>query len=159
METLPESDRARESLELILFLIRGQEYCIDIKRVLEIRGWSPATPVAWAPEHVHGVINLRGKVIAVVDLGALLGAPITEPGARNVIIVAMLGDQRVGLLVDAVSETLCVETSQIHATPRAATPADHAGRGALGFLTLGERMVSVIDLDRYQSDAVLHEAA
>jgi purine-binding chemotaxis protein CheW len=56
--------------EMISFTTGAQEFCIDIHSVREIRGWTPATPMPRAPEFVRGVINLRGTVMPVLDLGA-----------------------------------------------------------------------------------------
>jgi chemotaxis signal transduction protein len=59
--------------EMITFLIGIQEFCIDVMMVREIRGWTPATPVAHAPAFVSGVINLRGTVLPIIDFAARLG--------------------------------------------------------------------------------------
>ena len=59
--------------ELISFQIGTQEFCVDITSVREIRGFTPATPVPHAPPHMRGVINLRGAVMPVIDLGRRLG--------------------------------------------------------------------------------------
>ena len=74
--------------ELIAFRIGEQEFCVDIMAVREIRGWTPATPLPHAPSFVRGVINLRGAVLPIIDLGARGSACApTEPTARHVIIV------------------------------------------------------------------------
>ena len=73
--------------ELIAFRIGAQEFCVDIMAVREIRGYTPATALPQAPSFVRGVINLRGAVLAIVDLAARLGFPPAEPTARHVIMV------------------------------------------------------------------------
>src|ERR1700743_1498274 len=109
-----------ERQELISFRIGEQEYCVDIMSVREIRGWTPATPMPHAPEFVRGVINLRGTVMPVLDLGVRFGFGVTEATERHVIIVAQIDGQQVGLLVDAVCETLNVAASQIQPAPEIA---------------------------------------
>src|SRR5579872_4111430 len=94
--------------ELISFRIGAQEFCVDIMAVREIRGWTAATALPQAPAFVRGVINLRGAVLPIVDLGARLGLGVADPTARHVIIVAQVQNQIVGLLVDAVSDILTV---------------------------------------------------
>ena len=94
--------------ELISFRIGDQEFCVDIMAVREIRGWTPATALPHSPAYVQGVINLRGAVLPIVDLAARLGLKPAEPTVRHVIIVAQVGEQVVGLLVDAVSDILTV---------------------------------------------------
>ena len=88
--------------ELISFQIGDQEFCVDIMSVREIRGWTPATPLPRTPVFVRGVINLRGAVVAVIDLAARLGLGKTIPTPRHVIVIVTLGQQTVGLLADLV---------------------------------------------------------
>ena len=59
--------------ELLAFRLGDQEYCVDIMSVREIRGWTRATPLPFAPGHVKGVINLRGTILPVIDLAVRLG--------------------------------------------------------------------------------------
>jgi purine-binding chemotaxis protein CheW len=132
--------------ELISFRIGDQEYCVDIMSVREIRGWTPATPLPQSPGYVRGVINLRGAVLPVVDLGARLGMPVTEPTARHVIIVTRIADQLVGLLVDAVCDILTVTKDVIQPTPDVAC--EMAKNFVRGLLAVEGRMISLISLDR-----------
>jgi purine-binding chemotaxis protein CheW len=132
--------------ELISFRIGDQEYCVDIMSVREIRGWTPATPLPQSPCYVRGVINLRGAVLPVVDLGARLGMPVTEPTARHVIIVTRIDDQLVGLLVDAVCDILTVTKDVIQPTPDVAC--EMAKNFVRGLLAVEGRMISLISLDR-----------
>jgi purine-binding chemotaxis protein CheW len=143
--------------ELISFLIGRQEFCVDITHVREIRGWTPATPVPHAPAYLYGVINLRGAVMPVIDLAARLGMTASQPTERHVIIVAMVGAQSVGLVVDAVCETFAVRSEQIQ-------PAPDMGGEAMrslvrGFLQIEERMVSLISLERLLEESLAEVAA
>lgn len=108
---------AHGRLELISFEINGQEFCIDISVVREIRGWTPATPMPNTPSYILGVINLRGAVMPVFDLRSRLGLGRTEPSSRNVIVVVRSANQLVGLLVDAVQETFMVDADVLQAPP------------------------------------------
>ena len=142
--------------ELIAFRIGAQEFCVDIMSIREIRGWAPATPLPRSPGYVRGVINLRGAVLPIVDLSARLGLGAAEPSARHVIIVAQIGSQLVGLLVDAVSDILTATDDQVQPTPDVAS--DMARTFVQGILALEGRMVSLISLDRVLPD-VVQEAA
>ena len=133
------------SRELISFLIGTQEFCVDIMSVREIRGWTPATPLPHSPPFVRGVINLRGAILSIVDLAARLGFPPTEPSARAVIIVAQVGCQVVGLLVDAVTGILTVTADTVQPTPDVAS--DMARSFVTGVLAVEGRMISLITLD------------
>lgn len=104
-------------LELISFEIADQEFCIDIRAVREIRGWTPATPIPQAPDYIRGVINLRGAVIPVVDLRSRLGLGRTEPTSRHVIVVIQPEEGVAGLLVDGVQETFQVAADLLQPAP------------------------------------------
>jgi purine-binding chemotaxis protein CheW len=112
----PDQD-AGTILELISFEIADQEFCIDIRAVREIRGWTPATPLPQTPDYVRGVINLRGAVIPVLDLRDRLSLGRTEPSSRHVIVVIQHGESIAGLLVDGVQETFQVNADLMQPPP------------------------------------------
>lgn len=143
--------------ELISFRIGAQEFCVDIMEVREIRGWTPATALPQAPPFVRGVINLRGAVLPIVDLGSRLGLGAADPTARHVIIVAQVQNQVVGLLVDAVSDILTVTDDMIQPTPDVAS--EMVRNFVRGLLAIDGRMVSFISLDRVLPDNELDFAA
>ncbi len=144
MTHVKEHDMASNN-ELIAFRIGGQEFCVDIMSVRDIRGWTPTTPLPHSPEYVKGVINLRGSVLPVIDLAARLGFRSTEPTARHVIIVTQVGTQSVGLLVDAVSDILTITEDKIQPTPDVAS--ELARCFMKGVLAIEGRMISLIGLD------------
>ncbi|MEM6536100.1 MAG: chemotaxis protein CheW [Pseudomonadota bacterium] len=132
--------------ELVAFRVADQEYCVDIMSVREIRGWTPATALPHSPSFVCGVINLRGSVLPIVDLAARLGLQETEPEARHVIIVTQIGDQQVGLLVDAVSDILTIQDENLQPTPDVAS--ETAKAFVRGVMAIEDRMIRFIDLER-----------
>lgn len=101
--------------EVVSFRLGDQDFCIDISLVREIRGWTATTLLPHAQDHIAGVINLRGSVVAVVDLSARLGLGPTTPTPRHVVIIVAMNGQTVGLLADVVSDILTV-------TPEMAKP-------------------------------------
>jgi len=104
-------EKTADSLELISFEIGEQEFCIDIRTVREIRGWTAATPLPQAPDYIRGIINLRGSIMPVLDLRARLGLGVTEPSSRHVIVVVQDNERSAGLLVDGVQETFTVDVT------------------------------------------------
>ena len=140
------SATASTSRELIAFRIGEQEFCVDIMAVREIRGWTRATPLPRAPGYMKGVINLRGAVLPIVDLGARFGLTTSEPTARHVIMVARIGGRTVGLLVDAVSDIIQLTDEQVQPTPDVAS--DHVKTFVKGIFAIDGRMISLIELDR-----------
>jgi purine-binding chemotaxis protein CheW len=142
--------------ELISFRIGQQEFCVDIMAVREIRGWTPATALPQSASFVRGVINLRGAVLPIVDLAARLGFESAEATDRHVIIVAQIGVQTVGLLVDAVSDILTVTDDAIQPTPDVAS--DTARAFVRGLLSIDGRMVSLLALDHILPEPILEAA-
>ncbi len=137
--------------ELIAFRIGHQEFCVDIMSVREIRGWTPATPLPRAPGFMKGVINLRGAVLPIVDLGARLGLTTSEPTARHVIMVANIGGRMVGLLVDAVSDIIQLTDEAIQQTPDVAS--EQVRNFVKGIFAIDGRMISLLELEWILPDA------
>ena len=131
--------------ELISFRVADQEFCVDVMAVREIRGWSPATPLPHSPSYVRGVINLRGAVLPIIDLGARLGLGATKPTARHVIIVARIDKRTVGLLVEGVSDILTITDDMVQQTPDVAC--DTVRTFVKGILAVEGRMISLMSLD------------
>lgn len=130
--------------ELVTFRVSEQEYCVDIMSVKEIRGWTPATPLPNSPEFVEGVINLRGSVLPIVNLGVRLGIDLPPPTSRNVIMIVQRDGNGAGFLVDAVSDILTIQESQMQAAPEIGSV---VSRGFIkGVFALDDRMVRYIDL-------------
>lgn len=142
MSALAASEAA---LEVIAFTINGQEFCLDIMAVREIRGWSPTTILPHSPDYVRGVINLRGAVLPIIDFKARLGLGTTETSARSVIIVVRTGSRLIGLLVDAVSDILTAQQADVQATPNVGC--DTVSRFIKGIIAVDDRMISLVGLD------------
>ncbi len=133
--------------EVVAFRLGDQDFCIDIDHVREIRGWTPATKLPHAPSYVTGVINLRGSVVAVVDLADRLGLGATVPSDRHVIIIVTLGRQTVGLLADFVSDILTIGEESTKAVPELG--AEPTRDFIVNIITLEDgRMLRKIDLSR-----------
>ena len=131
--------------ECIAFRIGEQEFCADIMAVREIRGWTPATPLPHAPDYICGVINLRGAVLPIVDLARRLGLPAATPTPRHVIIVMQLAGQLTGILVEAVSDILTVDESQIQPTPEMS--GENEPQFSKGIIPIDKRMICLVALD------------
>lgn len=143
-------------IELLSFRVGKQDYAADIMSVREIRGWTKATPLPHSPAFVRGVINIRGTVLPVLDLAERLGLPKADLNGRNVIIVVEIGDEPVGLLVEAVSDILSVATADM--TPPPDIAADQ-GRTFVRALTIvNDQMIRILDLPSVLPD-VRFEAA
>lgn len=133
-----------ETIELLSFLVGGQDYAIDICATREIRGWTSPSELPDAPEHILGVINLRGQALPLLDLAARLGLPTPAVNEKSVIIVAEQDGVPFGLLVDAVSDIIAPSEEDMQPPPEAATSEIDAPVRALTII--GEKMVRVLKL-------------
>ncbi len=132
-------------LELITFAIGDQDFCMDIMLVREIREWVEVTPLPHAPADVLGVMNLRGSVIPIVDLSRRLSLGPCKAHARNVVIIAYIGTQVVGLLVTAVSDILAVAPGDMRPMPGAGGA--EAARFVKGIVSSQDRTLRVVNID------------
>ena len=101
----------------LTFELNREFYGIPILKVREIIGLLPITRVPRTPEFTMGVINLRGKVIPVIDLRRKFGMPEAEPTEETCIIVVDVDEIIIGVMVDRVSEVLDVDLEQLEPTP------------------------------------------
>jgi len=110
--TLPE-----ELLQLVVFELSGEEFGVDIMQVSEIIPVSKITRVPQAPECIKGLINLRGKIIVVIDLNRRLGFSSKERDSLSRIIIVEVRDTMIGMLVNSVSGVLKLPISSVEPTP------------------------------------------
>jgi len=137
-------DTAASQIELLSFRVAGQDYSADIMSVREIRSWTKATPLPHSQPFVRGVINLRGTVLPVIDLAQRLGLPEVANSERNVIIVVEIGKTPLGLLVEAVSDILSIDSTEM--TPPPEIKADDGRKFIHALTVIDERMFKVLDL-------------
>lgn len=152
-----ENTEFQDEIELVAFRVEKQEFCVNIMSVREIRGWTTESALPLAPNYVRGVINLRGSVVPIVDLATRLGLETPDPTARHVIIIIQVGEQIVGLLVDAVSDILTAEGNTIQSTPDVAS--EMAKEFVRGVLPLEDRMINLIELNSVLPSDILQDAA
>jgi purine-binding chemotaxis protein CheW len=101
----------------LTFLLEEREYGLELFRIQEICGYAPITQIPNLPQHVRGVMNLRGTVLPVIDLRMKFRLPQVACSKFTVIVIAKVGDKTVGLLVDAVSDVLQVKTDDLRSAP------------------------------------------
>ncbi len=134
-----------ESLQLVTFRLQDEEFGIDIKRVHEINRIIDVTKIPNAPSYIEGIINLRGKIIPVVNLRSKLGFDQAEYDKMTRIMVVEIEGKVLGFIVDSVSEVLRIEDPKIEAPP-SITGANDAGY-IKGVINLADRILILLDLD------------
>ncbi len=132
--------------QLVVFQLGAELYGCEISRVHEIIRLQSVTKVPRAPAFVEGVINLRGKVIPVVDLRRRFGLPTADHTRASRIVVVEIGDQVVGIVVDGVSEVLRVNSAIVE--PPSPVVAGIDSEYLHGIAKLTDRLVILLDLDR-----------
>ena len=143
-------DTAQEEKQLVVFDLDSESYGVDIGAVREIIRMQEITRVPRTPEFVEGVINLRGKVIPVVDLRKRFGLNVGEQNKDNRIVVVDIGGQDIGVVVDAVTEVLRIHASAIEPPSSVITSAD--SEYLLGIAKLDDKMIILLELESVLSD-------
>ncbi len=136
--------------EFVTFSAGEQVFCIQITRIREIRRWAPVTALPHTPPDILGVMNLRGSVIPIMDLGARLGLGQTAANERNVVIIVIHEETSVGLLVQSVSEILSVRPEDFQDTSDMRSSS--VGNAVTGIVSHNDTMIRMIDLDRVLSE-------
>lgn len=121
-ESAIETAGAEEAIHLkggkfLSFFLGEEEYAIEILKVQEIIGLMSITPVPQMPSYIIGVLNLRGKIVPVMDLRLRFGLTEVEDTKETCIIVVQSEQYLMGVLVDKVSEVVDIETAQIEDIP------------------------------------------
>jgi len=139
--------------QYLTFSVAGEEYGISILTVREILEHDTITPVPRTPDFIRGVINLRGRVVPVVDLAVRFALPPTPVTKRTCVVIAEVtrGGERavMGLMVDAVNQVIELGPDEIEVAPSFGTPVDVPYLAGMG--RAGKRFVLLLDTDRLLS--------
>jgi purine-binding chemotaxis protein CheW len=101
----------------LTFFLAGEEYGVEILRVHEIIGMMPVTRVPRTPDYVRGVINLRGRIIPIMDLRRKFGMEAGDQTRQTCIIVVQVRGTQIGVVVDTVSEVLNINDADVEEAP------------------------------------------
>ena len=139
-------DTMETEKQLVVFDLADEGYGVDIGSVREIIRMQDITQVPRTPEFVEGVINLRGKVIPVVDLRKRFGFPEADATKDTRIVVVDIGGQDIGVVVDAVTEVLRIGADAVEPPSSLITTAD--SEYLLGIAKLETRLIILLDLQQ-----------
>jgi len=130
--------------QFVTFSAGDKAYGVDIMAVREIRSWSPTTQLPDGPFGARGVLDIRGSVVEVYDLSAILGGPSTEGKPGQVVLVVSMEETNVGILVDSVSDIIFAEEPDFRTAPAAGRDRDNAK--VSGLVRQGERLIAILNL-------------
>lgn len=136
---------ARRAGKFLTFFLAGEEYGLEILKVHEIIGMLPITRIPRSPDYIRGVINLRGKVIPIMDLRTRFSMPAHDTEEACIIVTQIQGVQ-IGIVVDQVSEVANVTEDQVEDTPNFG--ADVHTEFLLGLAKQGGKVKLLLDIDR-----------
>ena len=150
VETMASQDTAGAAasgeLQLVSFNIGTEEFGVDILKVQEINRMVEITKVPQAPHYVEGVINLRGKVIPIVDLRKRFNLELKEHDKNTRIVVVDIGGNIMGMIVDSVSEVLRLPANTIEPPPEIVTGI--TSEYIKGVAKLDDRLLIFLDLSK-----------
>lgn len=141
---------SRAEEQLVVFRLANEHYALGISTVQEIVVWQQVTRVPKAPEFVEGIINLRGKVIPIIDLRRRFALAQEEAGRTTRIVVVRIGSEIVGLVVDEVLEVLRVARDQVE--PPAGITSGTDTDVVRGVAKTKERLIILLDAERLLTD-------
>jgi purine-binding chemotaxis protein CheW len=143
MTTLTRYDAAVAPVLHVVFKVGKGEYLLPTETVVQIESFTGTTFVPGAPAFVTGIVQIRGRIVPVIDLRQRFGSPVTEPTFDSRIVVGQRGERLVGLLVDMAREVLKVQPSELKAPPRMLE--DQSGGFIKAVAQVGPRLLMLID--------------
>jgi len=169
-ETTPQAGLAKENYstlagKYLAFLLQGAEYGVRILKVREIIAMQDVTPLPRMPEYIEGVINLRGRIIPIVDLRLKLGMEAPERTAQTCIIVLEIVRSaeseiaQIGCVVDTVSEVLDIKSNQVEPPPRFGTAISTVFLLGLGKIEEKNKVIALLDIDTVLANSEIAEIA
>ena len=138
--------------KFLTFCIGNEFYGIEIKYVTEIIGLQPITEIPEMPEYIKGIINLRGKIIPVMDVRLRFRKPFRPYNDRTCIVVIDIKEVSIGLIVDSVSEVIAIPDEEIVAPP---DMANEGNRYIKGIGKVGNDVKLLLDSDRLLNETDL----
>ncbi|MPN51054.1 Chemotaxis protein CheW [bioreactor metagenome] len=146
LKSLSENREDAMAGRFLTFLVDKETFGIEIRHVMEIIGLQPITEMPEMPDYVKGIINLRGRIIPVLDVGLRFKKLRREYDDRTCIIVISLSGTSVGLIVDNVSEVLTIPDEDISAKPEILSKDSRGYIKSIG--KIGEQVILLIDCDK-----------
>ncbi len=154
MEAVATKTEATEEKLFLTFVLDNEVYGIEILKVREIRDLMDITTVPQTPVYMKGVINLRGKVIPIINLRSKFSMPEEERTRQTCVIVVDINGQsntpqQVGIIVDSVSEVLDINSGEIEDAPQFGQKID--SNFILGLGKTDERIIILLDIEEVLS--------
>ena len=132
--------------EFLTFKLGAEEFGLEILKVQEIRSYDAVTRIPNSPNFVKGVINLRGAIVPILDLRMKFNLDAIEYDEFTVVIVLSFAGRTIGVIVDAVSDVIGLNASEIQPAPEFS--AVFASEYLIGLATVDQRMIILVDIEK-----------
>lgn len=147
-----EPNQQDELIQLVSFMLAEEEYGVEVLKVREIIRIPSITKMPNTPEHIEGIINLRGKVIPIISLRNRFSLSESDNSNQTRIIIMDVGGGLTGFIVDGVSEVIRIRSSEIQPPPTIATSGGFRQEFITGVINHADRLLIIMDVDRMFSD-------
>ncbi|NPU92635.1 MAG: chemotaxis protein CheW [Gammaproteobacteria bacterium] len=137
-------------IQWVTFRLAGETYGINVMQVQEVLRFTDIAPVPGASHHVLGIINLRGKVVTVIDTRIRFGLPKGDINDNTRIVIIEASSHVIGILVDSVAEVVYLRQSEIDSTPNIGN--DDSSRFIQGVCHKDGELLILVDLDKMLSE-------
>lgn len=154
-DELLDQEEDTQKGKFLTFAIENEFYGIEIRYVTEIIGLQAIAKIPELPEHLKGIINLRGKIIPVMDVRLRFKKPEKEQNDRTCIIVIDIRNISIGLIVDIVSEVLTIDDQNIVPPPEVSR--GNGNHYIKGIGKVGSDVKLILDCDRLLNDQVIDD--
>jgi len=143
-----------QTREVLVFVLGGEEYGVDILKVQEIRGYEKVTAIPSAPAYLKGVVNLRGIIVPVIDMRIKFGNPEPKYDSFTVVIILRVAGRVIGIVVDGVSDVVQLTASDVKPAPALGSIVDSGFLA--GLATQGGRMILLLEIEKFLSSGELN---
>jgi len=157
LQEIIENEEDTQKDKYLIFSIGRELYGIDIKYVIEIIGIEPITEVPELPDYIRGVINLRGKIIPVMDVRLKFKKEEKEYDDRTCIIVVEIGSICIGLIIDTVVEVANIEEKNISEPPKTSSNRDSGNKYIKGIGKVQNEVRLLIDCNKLLKEDEIKE--
>lgn len=138
----------------VAFRVGTADYAVPAAQVLHLESYEAATPVPGAPSYVAGLVQVRGRLVPVVDLRARFGLQPVAHSLDNRVVVVQVGTRVAGLLVDSAREVLRIEDTAFEKPPELVE--QQAGGFIKGIATVAKRLILLADVPRIIGEELSH---
>jgi purine-binding chemotaxis protein CheW len=146
----PRVNEDEEERQYLTFILGEEHYGVNILTVQEIKGYTDVTRIPNTPPFMKGVLNLRGTIVPIINLRMKFGMEQIDFTSFTVIVVVVVKGRVMGMIVDSVSDVLTMGSNDMKPAPALGVKVDTSFID--GIATTGDRLVTLLDIDRVLSD-------